>query len=175
MFPWRETRYVPFGNPIFARFAGNRAAAPPGENARNKWHVKRLPFSLYLSVDMFAFGKLDMFPSGTRYLPFGNPIFARFAGNRAAAPPGQSARSTEKNLKSMDLAFKFRFFSLCFVPPYRSKDQGRGPKPGHSYWIKQNENYGFYNRPVFNVFLSKTCRETAHIEQGEQSRAVYIV
>ena len=28
MFPWRETRYVPFGNSIFARFAGNRYEWP---------------------------------------------------------------------------------------------------------------------------------------------------
>ena len=124
---------LPKANSIFAPFVGNRAAAPPGENARNKGKVKKvtvLAQSLCRYVCLWQ----------TRYVPFGNPIFARFAGNRAAAPPGQSARSTEKNLKSMDLAFKFRFFSLCFVPPYWSKDQGRGPKPGHSYWIKQIES-----------------------------------
>ena len=37
----------------------------------------------------------------------------------------------------------FLVFPLCFVPPYWSKDEGRAPEPGHSYWIKQIESHGF--------------------------------
>ena len=44
---------------------------------------------------MFAFGKLDMFPSGTRYLPA---------------------------LRAIDMNGLVIIFSLCFVPPYWSKE-----------------------------------------------------
>ena len=37
----------------------------------------------------------------------------------------------------------------------------------------RSKNYGFYNRP-FNVFLSKTCRKAAHIEQSERSGTLHI-
>ena len=76
-------------------------------------------------------------------------------GQSGGSAAGPYARPTERGLKSMDLAFKFRFFSLCFVPPYRSNDQGRGPKPGHSYWIKQIKSHKFITVLLSMCFCPK--------------------
>ena len=81
-------------------------------------------------------------------------------GGSAAGP---YARHTERGLKSMDLAFKFPFFSLCFVPPYRSKDEVRGPEPGHSYWIKQIEKLWDFITVLLLICFSPIRAAKRHI------------
>ena len=115
LFPWWETRYG----------RQRRRAGTPVKMAYKKSCRSRFVF---MSI-CFPGGKLDMFAKGKLDIC---PLCGQSGGNAA----GPYARHTERGLKSMDLAFKFPFFSFCFVPPYRSKDEVRGPKPGHSYWMK---------------------------------------
>ena len=68
-----------------------------------------------------------MFPwRETRYVPFGNTIFARFAGNRYEWP------------------CLFSFPSVICPAIFGIKIKTEAPKPGHSFWMKQNESHTIF-------------------------------
>ncbi len=70
---------------------------------------------------------------------------------------------------------RFIVFSICNLSRHiGAKIKAEAPNPAIRIGRKQIKELWILNCPAFNVFLAKTCRKAAHIEQSERSGTLHI-